>query len=91
MAQSQLVSGSLWLSLAISSYLWLSLVISGYLWLGYLRLSLLSIRVQLEAGESKLWLFRIFAYLLFFCISLTQVIEELGLRGEVSERQCFDR
>ena len=66
---SQFLSDQLWLSLAISGYLLLSLAIPGYLLLS-LAISdyfyqVLNIRVQAEAGESKLLLFQNF-FVIFF-------------------------
>ena len=62
------ISGYHLLSLAISGYLWLSLTISDFLWL---CLPISSYIYQVEAGESKLLLFKLFPYiflnfLLFF-------------------------
>ena len=56
---SRPISGYLRLSCAILTCLCLPLVISGYIWLS-------SIRVLVEAGESKLLLFETFPLLLFF-------------------------
>ena len=50
-----------WLYFTISCYLFPSLAISGYL-----RLSLSSIRVQFEGGESKLLVFKTFCFCLHF-------------------------
>ena len=61
--------GYLWLSKAISGYLWLSKAISGYLWVSLAISDYLycvsTIRVQVEAGESKLLLFETFFFLYF--------------------------
>ena len=59
-------------SLAIFCFLWLSLDVSGYL---YQVSSKYHIRVQLEAGESKLLLFETF----LFVFLLWGFLEELAL------------
>ena len=86
-----------WLSLAISGYLWLYLAISGYPWLslaitGYHWLFVLKIRVQVEAGESKLLLFETFSWNYYFFL-LERFLEELALlkitRRTTGARGCY--
>ena len=80
--QSQAISGNLGTSWVIHGFRGLSLAILSYFWIfksisGYIIYKVWIIRVQLEAGLSKLLWFENFCY--FLKVTLTWVIEELVL------------